>query len=314
MTETNNARVYDMLIVGGGLGGYTAALYAARAGLSVLVLEKRAAGGQMALTEQIDNYPGFAEGIGGFRLGENMRLGAERFGAERVFTEVLSLTLRGEEKRAHTTAGDYRGKTVVIATGADPRTLDLPGESRLLGHGIHYCAACDGRFYKDKAVCVIGGGNSAAEDALLLSRLCKTVYLVHRRDALRADKIAQDALQQAKNIKFRLCSEAVGLLGDETLTGVMLKNTQSGEKAQLVCDGVFVSIGRVPASKLVSSQLACDAQGYLLAGESTRTRIAGVFAVGDVRAKPLRQIVTATADGAVAAHYAQAYLANGEWI
>lgn len=314
MMETKSAAPYDMLIVGGGPGGYTAALYAARAGLRALVLERRAAGGQMALTQWIDNCPGFDVGIGGLQLGEKMRQGAERFGAETVFAEVQSLQLRDKNKCARTSAGDFWAKTAVIATGADPRTLGLPDEARWLGRGVHYCAACDGRFYKDKTVCVIGGGNSAAEDALLLSKLCKTVYLVHRRDTLRAEQVYQTALEQAQNVSLCLSHEATGLSGGSTLTGVLMKNTQSTEETQLTCDGVFVSIGRVPASALVQSQLACDAQGYVLAGESTRTKISGVFAVGDVRAKPLRQIVTAAADGAVAAHYAQEYLTSGKWI
>ena len=189
--------LYDMLIIGGGPAGYTAALYAARAGLDTLVVEKMSVGGQMALTGDIDNYPGFHEGIDGFTLGIQMQQGAERFGAKTEYTEVLSVCFNNVIKRVETTIGTFFAKTVVIATGADPRKLDIEGEEALVGKGIHYCAHCDGRFYKDKTVAVVGGGNSAASDALYLSRLAKKVYMIHRRDTLRATKIYHESLLQA---------------------------------------------------------------------------------------------------------------------
>lgn len=302
--------MYDMLIIGGGPGGYTAALYAARAGLKVLVLEKLSAGGQMALTTQIDNYPGFPQGVDGFSLGEDMRQGAERFGAETVLAEVQSVELTGSVKAVHTSEGTFHGKTVVIATGANPRELGLEGEKALTGRGVNYCAACDGMFYKGKTVAVIGGGNTAAADAMVLSRLCEKVILIHRRDSLRATKIYHEPLQQAENVEFLWNTEVTGLLADQRLTGIAVKNNVSGETSVLPVHGIFVSIGRKPATELFAGQLTLDGSGYILADETTRTNLPGVFAVGDVRTKDVRQIVTAVADGAIAAHFAEEYLAQ----
>lgn len=302
------ARIYDMIIIGGGPGGYTAALYAARAGLDTLVLEKLSAGGQMALTAQIDNYPGF-DGIDGFSLGEKMQQSAEQFGAQTELAEVYSLRLQGGVKEVETSEGTFYGRTVVIATGANPRELGITGERELIGRGVNYCAACDGMFFKGKTVAVVGGGNSAAADALLLSRICEKVILIHRRDTLRATKIYHDPLMKAGNVEFRWNSTVSELLHDGKLTGLKLADVTSGEISSLSCDGVFVSIGRKPASELVQGQLALDAAGYIVADESTRTSLPGVFAIGDVRTKAVRQIVTAAADGAVAVHFAEEYLA-----
>ena len=302
--------IYDMIIVGGGPGGYTAALYAARAGLDVIVLEKLSAGGQMALTSQIDNYPGFPDGIDGFTLGVQMQSGAERFGAKTELADVLSVQLSGDVKEIVTSEGTFYGRTVVFATGANPRSLGLPGEKELTGRGVSYCAHCDGMFYRGKTVVVVGGGNSAVADAMVLSRIAKKVILVHRRDSLRATKIYHEPLRRAENVEFRWNSAVTQLLHSGTVTGVVVQDVQTGEEATIPCDGVFVSIGRQPASELVVDQLALDESGYILAGESTKTSIPGVFAVGDVRTKALRQIVTAVADGASAAHHAEEYLAG----
>lgn len=302
--------VYDMIVVGGGPGGYTAALYAARAGLDTVVLEKLSAGGQMALTEQIDNYPGFEEGIDGFSLGEKMKRGTERFGVETKLTEVLSLELSGAVKKAETSEGLLYARTIVLATGASPRELGVADEWELTGRGVHYCAACDGMFYKNKTVVVAGGGNTAAADAMILSRICKKVIVVHRRDTLRATKIYHEPLMKAENVEFCWDSEIIELLHDERVTGIRLRNVKTGEESTLACDGVFVSIGRKPSAELVKGQLEMDPAGYVVADESTRTNIPGVFAVGDVRTKALRQVVTAVADGAVAVHYAEEYLAG----
>ncbi len=308
-----NTHIYDMIIVGGGPAGYTAALYAARAGLDTIVLEKLSAGGQMSLTDRIDNYPGFENGIEGFSLGENMRKGAERFGASSKFAEVISLTLAKKIKTVQTHQETLYGKTLLLATGANPRELGIEGEKEWIGKGVHYCASCDGMFYRNKTVIVVGGGNSAVEDALLLSRLCQQVILVHRRDTLRATKIYHTPLKQAQNISFCWNSTVVNLLGDQKLTGVCLHEHKINTKKTIACDGLFVSIGRVPASELVKGQLDLDETGYILADESTRTNLPGVFAIGDVRTKALRQIVTAAADGAVAVHYAEAYLAEHDY-
>ena len=306
-----HGHIYDMIIVGGGPGGYTAALYAARAGLDTLVLEKLSAGGQMALTQQIDNYPGFEDSVDGFTLAEKMQAQAERFGARTEYAQVERLALSAEPKVLETREGTFLGKTVVLATGADPRKLGVDHEEALVGRGVAYCAACDGMFYRGKTVVVVGGGNSAAADALLLSRIAKKVILVHRRDALRATKIYHEPLKQAENLEFRWNSAITGLLYGDRLTGVQLKNLNSGEVSNLDCDGLFISVGRTPATELVRGQLELDPGGYILAGETTETSIPGVFAVGDVRTKRLRQVVTAVSDGAVAVHMAEEYLAGG---
>lgn len=304
------AHIYDMVIIGGGPGGYTAALYAVRAGLDTLVLEKLSAGGQMALTAQVDNYPGFEEGIDGFALGEKMQLGAERFGAKTELAEVYSVDLQADPKAIETSEGTFLGRTVVYAAGAGPRKLGLPGEEELTGRGVNYCAACDGMAYRGKTVVVAGGGNSAAADALVLSRIAKKVILVHRRDTLRATAVYHKPLMEAENLEFRWNSAVTELVSDGKLTAVRLRDVNTGEESLIDCDGIFISIGRKPATSLVEGQLELDPAGYILAGESTRTNIPGVFAVGDVRTKALRQIITAAADGAVAAHYAEEYLAG----
>ena len=303
--------VYDMVIVGGGPGGYTAALYAARAGLDTVVLEKLSAGGQMALTHQIDNYPGFEEGIDGFTLAEKMQAQAERFGAKTEYTEVSKMDLAAQPKVIETSEGTFCGKTVVLAVGANPRELGVAKEKELVGRGVAYCAACDGMFYRGKTVVVVGGGNSAAADALLLSRIAKKVIVVHRRDSLRATKIYHEPLMNAENVEFRWNSVVAELLSEEKLTGIRLKDVNTEEETVVSCDGVFVSVGRKPATELIGGQVELNEAGYVIAGETTQTNIPGVYAVGDVRTKLLRQVVTAVADGAMAVHMAEEYLAGG---
>ena len=302
--------IYDTIVIGGGPAGYTAALYAARSGLSTLILEKLSAGGQMALTEQIDNYPGFEDGIDGFTLGEKMQQGAERFGAVTELAEVYKANLSEKIKTLETSEGIFRGRTAVIATGASPRPLGVPGEGPLVGKGVHYCAACDGAPYRGKTVAVVGGGNSAAADALALSRIAKKVYLIHRRDSLRATKVYHEPLMAASNVEFCWNSTVSALLHADRLTGLRLKDVNTGAERELACDGLFISVGRAPATELFRDELELDRSGYIVADESTRTNLPGVFAVGDVRTKVLRQVVTAVADGAVAVHYAEEYLAK----
>ena len=303
-------RIYDMVILGGGPGGYTAALYAARAGLDVLVLEKLSASGQMALTSQVDNYPGFPEGVDGFELGMRFQEQAERFGAVTEYAEVRSMELEAEPKVLHTSGGDFYARTVVLAMGAGARKLGLPDEDRLTGRGVNYCAHCDGMFYRGKTVALVGGGNSAAAEALYLSRIAKKVILIHRRDTLRATKLYHDQLLQLPNLEFRWNSAVTELAGHDRLSGVKVKNLISGAEEALPVDGLFVSIGRQPATELVTGQLELD-NGYIRADESTKTSIPGVYAVGDIRTKALRQILTAAADGANAAHEAEQYLTAG---
>jgi len=302
-----NDKIYDVVIIGGGPGGYSAALYCARSGMSVLVLEKLSPGGQMATTGQVDNYPGFEDGIDGFELGEKMKKGADRFGAETAFDEVIGVDLKAEPKKITTTAGELLTKTVVIATGASPRELGLPEEKKLRGRGVAYCAVCDGMRYKDKTVVVSGGGNSAAEDALFLAKICKKVYLVHRRDALRASMVYQNALKDSP-VEFLWNSRIEEILHEKKVTGVRLADVKTGEEREIACDGVFVAIGRVPDTAVFEGQVERNEQGYIIADETTRTNVPGVFAVGDVRTKPLRQIVTAASDGAVASKFIEEFI------
>ena len=300
--------LYDVIIIGGGPAGYTAALYTVRSGFSTLVIEKMAAGGQMNETIQIDNFPGFDEGIDGFSLGMKMQSGAQRFGAETKYAQVLSVQLHGDVKTVETDDGIYMAKAVIIATGAGHKHLGLAREQELVGRGVGYCASCDGMFYRVKTVAVVGGGNSAAADALVLSRIAKKVHVIHRRDSLRATKVYHEPLMRAENVQFHWNSEVSQLIADEKLSGAVLKDVHSGAESMLELDGLFISIGRDPATKLFAGQLELDEQGYIVAGESTETNVPGVFAVGDVRTKAVRQIVTAAADGAVAAHYVEEYL------
>ena len=302
--------IYDTVIIGGGPAGYTAALYGARAGLDTLVLERLSAGGQMNLTHQIDNYPGFDEGIDGFQLGQKMLAGARRFGANTRYAEVTGVELNTDPKRIHTAAGSILARTVVLATGADPRRLGLPMEQALTGKGVSYCAFCDGMFYRGKTVVIVGGGNSAAAEALQLSRVAKEVILVHRRDTLRATKIYHEPLMKAENVKILWNSAVTKLHHEERLTGVTVKNNLTGEESFHEAQGFFVSIGRDPVTALYRGQVALDDRGYVVANESTKTNIPGVFAAGDLRTKALRQVVTATADGAVAISGAEEYLAE----
>ena len=301
--------IYDVVIIGCGPGGYAAALYCVRAGLDTLVLEKLSAGGQMATTTQVDNYPGFDEGIDGFELAEKMQRGAERFGAVTEYAEVTALDLKAVPKRITTSAGEVQGRAVILATGASPRMLGVPEEAAMRGRGVSYCAACDGMFFRGKTVAVAGGGNSAAEDALVLSKICKKVYLVHRRDTLRATKSYLGPLEKAENLEFVWNKQIDGLQAtDGQLTGISMTDRVTGERSTLLVDGLFVAVGRVPDTDLVRGQVDLDAEGYMIADETTRTSVPGVFAVGDARTKPMRQIITAAADGATASKFVEEYL------
>ena len=300
--------MYDVIVRGGGPAGYTAAMYTARAGLSTLVIEKLFAGGQMTQTPNIENYPGIPQGIDGVLLGMNFQAGAQNAGVRTLNAEVTEVKLRGEEKILTTAKGDFIGRAVIIATGAGHKHLGLNREWELTGKGVTYCATCDGMFYRGKTVAVVGGGNSAASEALVLSRIAKKVYLIHRRDSLKASRSYNEPLQQAENVEFICNSQVSELLGEEKLSGVKLQNVLSGQEQELQLDGLFISIGRQPATELFRGQLELDEGGYIVADESTRTSLPGVYAVGDVRTKEVRQIVTAAADGAVAAHYAESYL------
>ena len=281
------SRSYDVVVLGGGPGGYTAALYCARSGYSVAVLEKIAAGGQMSTTDRVDNYPGFDDGIDGFELGERMQ--------------------KGERKIVRTDAGELTARAAVLATGAHPHELGLKEEKELVGRGVAYCATCDGMRYKGKTVVVTGGGNSAVADALYLAKICKKVYLVHRRDTLRASKVYTEPLKKS-GVEMVWNSRVEEILHEKKVTGVRLADVNTGEERTIECEALFVAIGRKPDTELFAGQIDLDKQGYIVADESTKTELAGVFAVGDVRTKAVRQIVTATADGATAAHFIEEFL------
>ncbi|MEG1505352.1 MAG: thioredoxin-disulfide reductase [Lachnospiraceae bacterium] len=305
MAEQKN---YDVVIIGGGPGGYAAALYCARAELSAVVLEKLSPGGQMGTTETVENYPGFAEGINGFELGMQMQQGAERFGVKTELAEVVKVDLKSSPKVVETEDGVFYGKTVILATGASPRELGVPGERDLRGRGVSYCATCDGMFYRGKSVVIAGGGNTAVADALFLAKICKRVVLVHRREELRASKVYMNALKDTPNIEFVWNSVVTDILQETNVTGVRVRNKKTEEVTVIPCDGIFVAIGNLPNTDLVKDQITLDEGGYVIADETTQTNIPGVFAIGDMRKKPLRQIVTAVADGAVASKYAEEFI------
>lgn len=300
--------IYDVAILGGGPAGYTAAMYAARSGLSTLLIEKLSIGGQMVLTDRIDNYPGLPDGIDGYSLGQAMKQGADLAGAKTVFAEILDAELSQKTKRITTDSGVFEAQSVIVATGADHKHLGVSEEESLIGRGVHYCATCDGMFYRNKTVVVIGGGNTAVGAARYLARLCKRVIVVHRRDTLRASKAEQEKLMQLENVEFCWNKEVVAFLHEARVHGVCVKDVNTGAQEEISCDGVFVSVGQSPNTS-VFKQLALE-NGYILADESTKTNLPGVFAAGDVRTKLLRQVVTACADGAVAAAQAEAYLAE----
>lgn len=302
-TDNEVIHVQDVLIVGAGPAGLSAALYCARAGLSVTVLEKALVGGQMTLAEKIENYPAAMQD--GYSLSQAMQRQAEQFGARILQAEIVSCDLSGEVKRLRGKTQTFDVPCVILATGAAPAKLGLAQEERFLGRGLSYCATCDGRFFKGKRVAVIGGGNSAVSEALHLAHQCSAVYLLHRRAELRAEAALQEKLFSS-SVVFRPNSAVRELLGEQRLTGVVLE--ENGRCVTLDVDGLFVAIGRQPESAPFLPALAADTQGYLLAGEDTQTALPGVYVAGDVRKKPLRQIVTAVSDGAVAAQQALAFL------
>lgn len=301
-----------MAIIGGGPAGYTAALYAARAGLNAVIIEKVTVGGQMSYAGIIENYPGFEKGIDGFKLGEKMQECAQRFGANTIYGEVISVELSETVKRLKTDFGLIPAKTVVIAAGADPRRLGVDNEADLVGRGIHYCAHCDGRFYKDKTIIVVGGGNTAVQEALYLSGLAEKVYIVHRRDTFKADKVNYEPLTKTNNVEFILNGKIVGFIGEQKLNGAKIENVKTGKISEIGCDGIFAAIGRTPATGFLGNELRLDSEGYIVADESTKTNLPGVFAAGDIRTKKVRQIVTAVADGAAAAYFAEEYLSSNK--
>ncbi|HEX6444796.1 MAG TPA: thioredoxin-disulfide reductase [Streptosporangiales bacterium] len=306
--------VRNLIIVGSGPAGYTAALYASRAQLNPLVFEGSVtAGGALMNTTDVENFPGFPDGIMGPDLMDNLRKQAERFGAELVPEDVTGVDLSGDVKIVRVGDQEYRARTVIIATGSRYRELGLPDEQRLSGHGVSWCATCDGFFFRDQDIAVVGGGDSAMEEALFLTRFGKSVTVVHRRDELRASKIMQERAFANDKIKFVWNAEVVGVQGDERVTGLTLKDTRTGEESTLPVGGLFIAIGHDPRSELFAGQLDLDAEGYVqVQHPTTRTNLPGVFAAGDVVDHIYRQAVTAAGTGCAAALDAERYLAAAE--
>ena len=300
--------MYDVIVAGGGPAGLNAALYAGRAGLSCLLLEKMFAGGQMTLTSDLENYLGFPNGISAIDLAMEMEAHAKKFGATIRREEILSMELSGDVKKVVTKKGEYEAKTVVLSFGASASELGVSGERELRGMCVSYCATCDGAFYKDKVTCVVGGGDTALEDALFLARLCEKVYLIHRRDAFRGAKVLQDKVLSNDKIEFLPFCVVEKINGSENVTDIDVKNVQTGETKKIECSGVFIAVGTKPNSELISGLGICDERGYVLTDENMKTSIEGVFAAGDLRKKPLRQVITAAADGAVAINSVMTYL------
>nr|WP_294678505.1 thioredoxin-disulfide reductase [uncultured Blautia sp.] len=303
------SEIYDLAILGAGPAGITAAIYALRGKMNILWIdEKFATGGQITDTSEIDNYPGMP-GVTGMDLGEAMGEHARRIGAEPVREKVRSLENLDQEIRTiRTKKHEYQARAVILALGAAHRKLMIPGEEELSGMGVSYCATCDGAFYKDRVVAVTGGGDVALEDAAFLARLCKKVYIIHRRDVFRGTKVLQDQIFRCENVEVIWDSVAEEILGESEVTGLRIRNIKTEEKRDLDVDGVFVAVGMEPDTGIVKGMVKLDEAGYICAGEDCVTSIPGVFAAGDIRTKPLRQVVTAVADGACAASSAMKYL------
>ena len=302
--------MYDVAIIGGGPAGLGAALYCLRGGMKTILIEKLFAGGQAATTYEVENYLGFVEPISGPELVMNMEQQIKRFGAEIVNTNVNKLELEGEVKKILCDSGEYGAKTVILCTGATPRTLGLPNEKALRGSGVSYCATCDGAFYRQKSVAVVGGGDTALEDALFLANFCKEVFLIHRRDSYRAAKILVDKLNGKENIKrvYDSVVTSINTNADGMVESLTVEQVKTKESATLAVNGLFVAVGTIAENTLFKDSIELDKGGYIITDESMRTSIDGVFAAGDIRKKPLRQIITAASDGAVAANSAMEYL------
>ncbi len=302
---------YDLIIIGGGPAGLTAYLYAARARLKTLLVEKLSPGGQVLLSDFVENYPGFPEGIAGWQLIEKFVAQVEKLGFNKLNGEVVSVSLEDHLKVVNTADGkSLKAKALIIATGASPKKLGVPGEKEFVGKGVSYCATCDGPFFRDQTVAVVGGGNTAVQEALFLTKFAKKVYLIHRRDKLRAQKILQERLLSNEKVEILWNTIVEEIFGKEIVEGVKLLNKASGEKKVLPVDGVFIFIGFSPQTSFLKGFLKLDESGFIPTDAEMRTEIPGVFAAGDVRAKACRQIVTACGDGATAAYMAEHYIAH----
>ncbi len=303
---------YDVIIIGGGPAGLTAGLYTSRARLRTLLIESGVFGGQMTTTDLVENYPGFPDGISGAELGRLMEGQAKRFGLETIQDEVIEVKLEGEIKKVLTHEGGYLSRALIICTGTEYRKLGVPGEEEYRGRGVSYCATCDGPFFQDGKVIVVGGGDSALTEALFLTKFVRELYIVHRRDALRATKIYQERAEANPKIKFIWNSVIQAIKGDSIVRLVTVKNVKTGETREIEADGVFLFIGLVPRTQFLKGLVSLDENGYILTNENCETSVRGIFAAGDCRKKLLRQISTSVGDGATAAFAAEKYLEEGK--
>jgi len=300
--------MYDLIIIGGGPAGLTAGLYASRARLNVLMLERLAPGGQVLNTDWVENYPGFPEGISGFELVDRMKAQSEKFGLQIANEEALDLELAGGTKRVKTNKGLHEAKTVILACGATWKKLGIDGEALLAGKGVSYCATCDGPFYRDQDVAVIGGGDTAVEEAIFLTRFAKKIYLVHRRDQLRATKLLQERAMAQEQIEFVWNTVPLRILGQDGVEGIEIQHVKTKEISQKAVQGVFIFIGTIPNTQPLKGKVALDPEGFVVTDDTTKTSVPGVFAAGDIRSKPWRQISTAVGEGATASFWAEKYI------
>ena len=297
--------MYDVIIIGAGPAGLTAAIYLGRAGKKLLILEKNVYGGQIVNSKEVENYPAISK-ISGFEFSNNLYNQAKNFGAELKYETVVNLT---KDKEVTTNRGKYQAKSIIIATGLSNRTLEIDGVDSFIGRGISYCATCDGNFFKDKVVAVVGGGNTALEDAIFLSNICKKVYIVHRRNTFRGEKILQDILNKKENVEFVFNSNVVKINGNELLESIII-NTNNEER-ELQIDGLFLAIGQIPNNSYIDI-IDLDEKGYAIANEDCKTNIDGIYVAGDFRTKKVRQLVTAASDGATAAINAIEYIERSD--
>lgn len=308
MTNTR----FDVIIIGGGPAGLSAAIYAARGGLKTAIFEKALVGGQIILTQEVENYPGFQDSLPGMELIDRMFLQAKKFGVELIEEEIKAVALEGMCKIVETATAKYRTKSIIVCTGAFPRKLNIPGEEKFTGRGVSYCATCDGALYRDKVVAVVGGGDSAVEEGLFLTRFAKKVILIHRRDSLRAVQAIQKRAYANPKMEFVWNSVIQEIHGDTRITQLEIFNRQTQKVSLIDIDGLFVYVGILPSNYLLESRVALDPQGFVITDEYMHTNIPGIFAAGDIRQKVLRQVVTAVNDGAVAAWSAEKWIAENQ--